>query len=198
MEPEITKKPDSVWGKRDTKTYKPRFYQGVLLDADEEVVTVVHRHPIGIVFIALGGVGAIIAIISLFIAVMPSVFDTAQGATNGASIILFIIGFMVFGVLLLAYIYRGSRLMITNKHLVQISQKTLFNRKVTRLIMSDVEDASADQRGILATIFNYGTMLIQTAGTTENFIFKNCPTPDIFAAQIIAAREQYADEFGAE
>jgi uncharacterized membrane protein YdbT with pleckstrin-like domain len=76
--------------------------------------------------------------------------------------------------------------------LVQIIQKSLFIRKISRLSFSNVEDVTAEQRGILASIFNYGTLLIQTAGTEDNFEFKYCPTPNKYADEIIEARQRYA------
>jgi hypothetical protein len=68
----------------------------------------------------------------------------------------------------------------------------LFIRKVSRLSMANVEDVTAEQRGILATIFNYGTLTIQTAGTMENFIFTYCPRPNDFAHRVLEARQAYA------
>jgi len=41
-------------------------------------------------------------------------------------------------------------------------------------------------------MFGYGTLLIQTAGTLENFEFSYCPDPTRYADQIIEARESYA------
>jgi uncharacterized membrane protein YdbT with pleckstrin-like domain len=71
-------------------------------------------------------------------------------------------------------------------------QKTLFNRKVSRLSMSNVEDVNEEQRGIIASIFNYGTLTVQTAGTEDNFIFTMCPNPAQLADKIIEARQAYA------
>ena len=90
------------------------------------------------------------------------------------------------------YIYRQSKLLVTDRSLVQIMQKSLFNKKVSRLSMSNVEDVSEEQRGILSSIFNYGTLMVQTAGTMENFIFTLCPNPSGLADRIIEARQDYA------
>jgi guanylate kinase len=58
--------------------------------------------------------------------------------------------------------------------------------------MSNVEDVSEEQRGILASIFSYGTLTVQTAGEMENFIFTLCPNPAALADRIIEARQAYA------
>ena len=71
-------------------------------------------------------------------------------------------------------------------------QKTLFNRKVSRLSMSNVEDVNEEQRGIISSLFNYGTLTVQTAGTEDNFVFTLCPDPTKLADKIIEARQAYA------
>src|SRR5205085_12316471 len=107
-----------------------------------------------------------------------------------ATVVIALTSLMVFVAI---YVYTQCRILVTNKNLVQILQKTLFNRKVSRLSMSNVEDVNAEQRGILATIFNYGTLTVQTAGEMDNFIFTLCPNPNKYAEQILEAREAYAN-----
>jgi hypothetical protein len=50
-----------------------------------------------------------------------------------------------------------------------------------------------EQRGILASILGYGTLMIQTAGERENFDFTFCPSPNTLADQIIEERQKYAE-----
>lgn len=170
---------------------KPRYWQGIYLDRDETPVTIIHRHPIGIVGIILVGIIAITAAILLFMVLNPTGFSENPAGIVG---IIFIFSAAVaLGVLVAIYIYRQSRLLVTNKHLAQVVQRSLVNRQISQLSMRDVEDANADSRGILATIFNYGTLTIQTAGELENFIFKLCPNPTKYADQILEAREAAPD-----
>jgi hypothetical protein len=58
--------------------------------------------------------------------------------------------------------------------------------------MSNVEDVNEEQRGVLASIFNYGTLTVETAGARENFVFTLCPNPAGLADRIIEARQAYA------
>jgi hypothetical protein len=57
-----------------------------------------------------------------------------------------------------------------------------------------VEDVSAEQKGFLPTFFNYGTLVVQTAGEMENFVFPYCPNPNKYADRILDARQAYADQ----
>jgi membrane protein YdbS with pleckstrin-like domain len=137
---------------------------------------------------------AVGAITALVIIVSPNTFKTSSANISSAlsAIILLSAVLLVFILFTATYIYRQSRLLVTDRSLVQIMQKTLFIRKVSRLSMSNVEDVNEEQRGILASIFNFGTLTVQTAGTMENFIFTLCPHPAELADRIIEARQAYA------
>jgi uncharacterized membrane protein YdbT with pleckstrin-like domain len=91
--------------------------------------------------------------------------------------------------LIATFIFRQNRLILTDRNLTQILQYGLFNRKVSQLNMSNVEDVTAIQSGILSTVFNYGTLKIETAGEQMNFIFTYCPNPGYYAKIILDARE---------
>jgi uncharacterized membrane protein YdbT with pleckstrin-like domain len=169
------------------------YFQGIMLEPGEEVVTVIHRHPVGIVGIVLVGLGALAAMVALLMLLLPDAFtnsDTRLSALGIATVLLALASLMLLAAI---FVYRQSRIMVTNKNLVQIMQKTLFNKKISRLSMSNVEDVNAEQRGILATIFNFGTLLVQTAGEKDNFSFTLCPNPNKYAEQILEAREAYAN-----
>jgi uncharacterized membrane protein YdbT with pleckstrin-like domain len=51
---------------------------------------------------------------------------------------------------------------VTNQRLRVVSQKGIFKQKVTDLGLDKVETVTMDTSGILAHIFGYGTILIQT------------------------------------
>lgn len=169
------------------------YFQGIMLEQDEEVMTVIHRHPVGIAGIILVGLGALAAIVALLILLLPDAFSNSDTRMSTLGIAIVLLALASLMLLAAIYVYRQSRIMVTNKNLVQIMQKTLFNKKISRLSMSNVEDVNAEQRGIFATIFNYGTLLVQTAGEMDNFSFTLCPNPNKYAEQILEAREAYAN-----
>jgi membrane protein YdbS with pleckstrin-like domain len=165
-----------------------------LLEADEHVLTVVRRSTIGLVGIYLVATLAVAAIVGLAIAIAPGTFKPSGATISGplSGVIVLSAVFLALILFVATYVYRQSRLMVTDKSLVQVMQKTLFIRKVSRLSMSNVEDVNEEQRGILASLFNYGTLTVQTAGTEDNFIFTLCPSPAKLADKIIEARQAYA------
>jgi len=165
-----------------------------LLEPGEQLVVVVKKHPIGIVGIYLEALVGLLVVFGLFLAIAPDFFNSLSNQAYKilVGVIIFGLAILIFFLFVATYVYRQSRLLVTDRSLVQILQKSLFIRKISRLSMSNVEDVSAEERGILSTIFNYGTIVIQTAGTLDNFIFPYCPNPPKYADLIIEARQRYA------
>ncbi len=165
-----------------------------LLEPGEQMITVVRRHPIGIIIIYLEALVGVLALGVLAVFIAPDIFSDISTQTNRLIIAgtILAVAMLIFVLFVATYVYRQSRLLVADKSLVQIMQKSLFIRKVSRLSMSNVEDVTAEQRGILATIFNFGTLTIQTAGELDNFIFPTCPDPNKYAHEILEARQTYA------
>jgi uncharacterized membrane protein YdbT with pleckstrin-like domain len=165
-----------------------------MLEPGECILTVVHRSVIGLIGIYLVAIIAAAAIVTLVIVISPSTFEATGSGDSGSLSAIFGLSALLLALILftVTYVYRQSRLLVTDRSLVQIMQKTLFIRKVSRLSMSNVEDVSEEQRGILAALFGYGTLTVQTAGEKENFVFPLCPNPASLADRIIEAREAYA------
>lgn len=67
---------------------------------------------------------------------------------------------------------------ITNERIINIEQEGLFNRTASELDLAAVQDTTAEIRGILQTIFTYGQVYIQTAGSKGRFHFKNIDNPE--------------------
>ncbi|MDO8591803.1 MAG: PH domain-containing protein [bacterium] len=165
-----------------------------LLEPGEQLVVIVRKHPIGIVGIYIEALVGLLVVFGLFLAIAPDFFNglSTQAYKILVGIIVFGLAILILFLFIATYVYRQSRLLVTDRSLVQILQKSLFIRKISRLSMSNVEDVSAEERGILSTIFNYGTIVVQTAGALDNFIFPYCPSPTKYADQIIEARQRYA------
>jgi hypothetical protein len=169
--------------------------QDDMLEPGETVVTIVHRSIIGLLGIYLVTIVAVVAIFVLIITISPDTFNTSSQNISPALSAIMLLGAVLLVLILftVTYIYRQSRLLLTDRSLVQIMQKSLFIRKVSRLSYSNVEDVSAEQRGILASIFGYGTLLVQTAGERDNFDFTLCPNPNELADRVIEERQAYAE-----
>lgn len=87
------------------------------------------------------------------------------------------------------YVYRHNVLIFTNVHLIYVHQVGLFGRRISQLNFRNVEDVSGHKKGILQTLFNYGDVMIQSAGEVEKFIFEKAPNPSEVADDALLRHE---------
>lgn len=156
-------------------------------------VFIIRRHPIGIILVYIQAVAALLAITLFTFLVFPDFFKNSSVADVAwLGSVMAIVGFGVFFFLLVAtYIYNQNRIIVTDHDIEQIIQRGLLVRKNSRLELSDVEDVSVYQKGLLPTLFGYGTLTIQTAGALENFVFSYCINPNFYAHRVLQARGRY-------
>jgi len=79
---------------------------------------------------------------------------------------------------------------LTSRRLVDIDQNRLFSRNISELWLEDVQDVRVNQNGIMETIFNFGDLEVQTAGTKPNFILQKIPFPQEVSSLIIDLANQ--------
>jgi uncharacterized membrane protein YdbT with pleckstrin-like domain len=162
------------------------------IDHDERLISIIHRHFFGIFIIYVQTFAALALGIGLIYFLLPNFVDRSEtevyrviGLVAGAIIVL-----MTIILVIATIIYYSSRLILTDKNITQVLQIGIFNRKVSQLAVTNVEDVTATKQGVFSTFLNYGVLNIETAGEQINFIFNYCPRPDFYARQILEAREQ--------
>jgi uncharacterized membrane protein YdbT with pleckstrin-like domain len=107
---------------------------------------------------------------------------------------LFLMAIWIYGFLIwIDYYY--DLWIITDKRLINIEQKGLFMRKTSELDYAKVQDVSVDIKGFLATVLNYGDVLVQTAGEQPNFLFRTIPNP-LYVKKLIMEQVQVDEREG--
>lgn len=66
---------------------------------------------------------------------------------------------------------------VTNERIVNIEQKGLFNRRISELRFSRIQDVTASVDGLIPTILNFGDVYVQTAAEEERFVFRQVGDP---------------------
>ncbi len=66
---------------------------------------------------------------------------------------------------------------VTNRRIVDVDFSGIIYKNVAATKISQIEDVNYDQTGVFATFFNYGDVLVQTAGEQKNFDFQAAPKP---------------------
>lgn len=67
---------------------------------------------------------------------------------------------------------------LTNERIVDIKQHGYFDREVSSLLLSRVQDATTDVSGVLPSLLNIGDINVETAGAVEKFTMRGIPRPE--------------------
>ncbi len=68
--------------------------------------------------------------------------------------------------------------LVTDRRVVDVDFSGLVYKNVASTKLSLVQDVSYSQIGVIRTFFDYGDILVQTAGTIDNFDFDSAPQPE--------------------
>lgn len=160
----------------------------------EQVVCEIKRHPIGIIGNYIATILGLLAIavvgyylINQFVAVesRSRVIQYFSLGWAGLAIMALIL------LVVISKIYWNNRWIVTSDSLTQIQQRSLLQRQTSQLSMANLEDVTADRTGLLQSMFNFGTLHVETAGERSKFVFPFCPNPTECARQILASREAF-------
>jgi hypothetical protein len=159
-----------------------RLYPFLNLSEGEYVIAAVRRHPIGLV-IPLGLGTIVIALALSLLANYESFADylslsgpMADPDTVNVPIWLFT-ALITLGMFIIYYVYVNNKFFLTNESVIQEIQITLFSRLEQTVSLSNIEDASHTQHGILQTVFNYGSIRLSTEGDETTYRFTYVANP---------------------
>jgi hypothetical protein len=79
---------------------------------------------------------------------------------------------------------------VTNERVVDIDFYYLLYKKFSQAELNKIQDISYTSGGILAAVFNYGNVSIETAGEAPNITFEIIPFPERVVETIRALTEQ--------
>jgi len=151
------------------------------LSEGEFVISAVRRHPIGLVL----PVGLTIFLVALTASIIINypLLATSLGMIAPPShgsvafigillIILFLIGGYVA-----VWVYINNKFFLTNESVIQEIQTSLFSRHEQTVSLSNIEDASFLQQGIIQTMFDYGSIRLSTEGDETTYRFNYVTNP---------------------
>lgn len=162
-----------------------RMFEGQ--HADEKVERLIRRHPV--IFIGETLIILILLIIGVIgLVVARGVFDP-PAEQIGLAILSFYFFFVWFLYLVFFITYYFDITFLTNERLVEVAQKNLFAREESEVTLDHVQNVTARQTGVLQTVFNFGTVIVETAGEgtgptgrlagrQQIFELENIPTPN--------------------
>jgi len=162
-----------------------------IVDKDETKLYEVRKHNFGIIIIYVQVVLGMSVAVVLSYVLLPNLLGDLDQAILYANLFTALVLLITIVVIVFTTtIYRQNRLIVTDRNITQVLQYGLFSRKVSQLNIVNVEDVTSEQKGFIPTIFNFGTLKIETAGEQSNFNFNYCPNSNYCAKVILDAREK--------
>lgn len=107
---------------------------------------------------------------------LPGLFEGDIGQITRLFIQVYVL-FLILSLFLIWVFYYLNAQIVTNMRIVDIDQTGLFAHTVSELHIENIEDVTSETNGLFGTLFNYGMVYVQTAGSRERFEFDNVPNP---------------------
>ena len=160
-------------------------FPGLKLEDNEYVEFAFKRTKLCLVAILAGvilSLAVIIVAFSLLLLNKNTLLDN-MGINFINIIMVVLIATVLLAGLVGLIVYRGNRLYITNKHVINMIMKSPFATSVNEIDLQSIEDASFRQDGILQKMFHYGTFRLSTVGdeTTYTFPYSDASQEDLKA-----------------
>lgn len=161
----------------------------VELQSGEKIIRVYRPHWF-VFFLAVGKIAALMAVIFAapfsFRAYLPGLYSGREEFVfMGAVLATEILWVLIF--LTIADYYLDIWV-VTNSRVVFIELHGLFSRTVSSVNLENIQDVSTEVRGFLPMILRYGNVVIQSAGTRGQFVFRHVPNPHEIKDMILEMR----------
>lgn len=154
--------------------YYPRNVHFSVQEPEEKIVLLLRKHPITNVGWILTGLVMAVAPIVLskfpLLTFLPARFQ--------------LVGILVWYLLVVAYSFEKfldwffSVYIITDERVIDVDFVNLIYREITDASIDKIQDVTVKMGGVVRSIFNYGDILIQTAGEVPEIEFEAAPRPD--------------------
>jgi hypothetical protein len=126
-------------------------------------------------------IGIILLIIPLFFILTKNIIGSPLDILPARYSFIFI---LFYYLLIATYFYINfitwyfNIAIITDRRIMDVDYTGLVYKNVAATKMNLVQDISYTQIGVARNFFDYGDVLVQTAGTLENFHFESAPQPE--------------------
>lgn len=179
------------------------FFKLIEFDDEEKLIGEIKKHPFGLFIIYASGT-FITAMLVIALMIVPLAIKEDPTSTIGLGsvrTIMIAAGFLltllsIAITMIAAYLYQNNVVLVTNEKLTQMLYLSIFNRKISQLSIGDVQDVTVKQIGLFPRMFNYGTLIVETAGEQNNYDFTYTPNPYETAKLIVGAHEDNLKKYG--
>lgn len=181
-------------------------YPNLNLSDSEYVISAVRRHPIGLLLPVTLTFFLIIAVLGVVLA-YPSIVESASTSsttttlpTYGDVVLIGILLISLFSIggYIAVWVYLNNKFFLTNESVTQEIQTSLFSKHEQTVHLNNIEDASFNQKGIVQSLLNYGSIRLSTQGDETTYRFHYVTNPKEQIATLNNAVENFKNGRPAE
>ena len=153
---------------------------------DEEILRIWRHHPITLV-------GPILRVLAF--ALVPVILLLVTGFAIFGSIILFAIFLVILAIVITYAAYEwvswySDIFVLTNYRVVDVQQDGFFDRRFSEASLVNIQDVSHEVTGVFQTLFNFGNVLVQTAGAEVKIQMRDIAKPQQQAVFILKEEQK--------
>jgi len=184
------------------KAYKEKRNRFPGQNKNERIVFVIRKHKIILLFYGFYVLVMALIPIMFYIFVVPEVFPAFFEYPYDRLLTLLLLiyyGFVWIAIFTIWVDYYFDMWIVTDQRILDIEQRGFFSRAVSELDLRRIQDITSEVNGIVATMFRFGNIHIQTAGERVKFDLMFIPHPVTVRRKIIElymlAREKEGRSF---
>jgi membrane protein YdbS with pleckstrin-like domain len=161
-------------------------------DVDEKIHLLLRAHPItNLSWVVLA---TILIIFPIFLPILASLINFKLNNVPEIFVIVFI---TLNYLLVMVIVFEGflywyfNVTLITNLKVLDIDFEPVFYKNIDFAPLRNIEEVNSTSVGLLGTLFDFGTVYIQTAGSEVSIDLKNVPKAAQVADLIIDLKRRY-------
>ena len=148
-------------------------FPGLSLEEGEYVEFAFSRAKIVLLTILIGmALGIIIVLLAFLMALISQDVIDEMGRKFLFIILSALLAAAVIMGLIALTTYRGNKLYVTNKRVIQLMMNSLVSSSTNTIDLVSVEDVSFHQNGLLQRLLHFGTLRLSTIGDETTYTFK--------------------------
>jgi membrane protein YdbS with pleckstrin-like domain len=150
----------------------------VELQPEERVVLRARRTPIYF-YVKLAGIAlAIVVPIAALLWIVSATAGLSGVALTVTAIVCAVWAlFWLVRAYFVWYQHRHDEWIVTDQRLIDSYKRNWFDQQVASADLVNVQDLSVSKSGPLQSLFNFGDVICQTAGTNSRFVLSDVPRP---------------------
>lgn len=95
------------------------------------------------------------------------------------------------------FVWYFDSLIITNQRIINIDQKRLFSKSVSEASLSNIQDITYEISGLMASIFSFGSVYVETAGAKSKIKIRNVARPGEVQEMIFEVKKKIKKDVSA-